>query len=406
MSFPLSERVKRIALSPNVAARAQAQQLQAEGRDILDLTIGEPDFATPPHICQAAWQGIQRGETRYSPAAGTAALRQAVMTKLAAENQLDYSLPQIMIANGAKQVIFNAFAATLNPGDQVIIPAPYWPAYPASVALQDGVVRRVDCPLTQQYKLQPQQLAAAITAETRWLVLNNPSNPSGAVYDRDELQALAEVLRDHPQVMILMDELYEKILFDNRKPLNLLNVAPDLAPRCLLVGGVSKTYAMTGWRIGFAAGPQPLIAAMTVIQSQSTSGASAVSQAAAVAAFGSGTAFLRPQVEAYQRRRDHLVAKLSCVDGLEVFTPQGAFFVFCNCAGLLGKVTPQGTVLQTEADVLQFLLEHGVSAVGGQAFGISPAFRLSIAVSDETVRAAGERIAAACHSLSGSVDSR
>jgi aspartate aminotransferase len=308
------------------------------------------------------------------------------------ENQLAYDINQIVIANGAKQIIFNAFAATLNDGDEVLVPVPYWPTFPDSVKFNGGEPVLLDCPLEQGFKLQPQQLAAAIGPKTRWLVLNSPGNPSGAVYDAAELAALAAVLRQHPQVLVLLDELYEHVLFDGRQHQSLLNVAPDLKDRILLVGGVSKTYAMTGWRIGFGAGPKVLTDAMAVVQSQNSSGAGSVSQAAAVAAFNGGLDFLVPQLAAYQQRRDSLVDALSTVDGLSVSAPAGAFFVLCRCADVLGRIRPDGRPLASEGDVLSYLLESGVSGVAGSAYGLSPYFRLSIATDLESVREAGRRI--------------
>lgn len=395
----LSTRVLSVSLSANAAARQLTRQLKEQGIDILDLTTGEPDFDTPQPVRDAAAAAMHAGETRYTPTQGTTALRRAVQAKLARENQLDYALPQICIANGAKQIIFNAFAATLNEGDEVIVPVPYWPTFPDSVRFNGGEAVLLTCPLEQGYKLQPQQLAQAIGSKTRWLVLNNPGNPSGAVYSTAELTALAAVLRDCPDVLIMLDELYEHILFDGREHVSLLQVAPDLADRILLVGGVSKTYAMTGWRVGFGAGPQALIDAMVVVQSQNSSGASAVSQAAAVAAFDGGLDFLPPQRAAYQARRDAIMAQLREVAGIEVLNPQGAFFVFGRCAGLLGKTRPDGGVIESEEDVMNYLLQSGVSGVAGSAYGLSPYFRLSIATDIDSVREAGRRIAAACAAL-------
>ncbi|KPA94765.1 aminotransferase class I/II-fold pyridoxal phosphate-dependent enzyme, partial [Pseudomonas asplenii] len=280
MTVQLSRRVQKVSLSANAAAKSRATELREAGRDILDLTTGEPDFDTPGHIKQAACAAIAAGATKYTATPGVRALREAVRRKLAEENRLDYPLAGIVIANGAKQIIFNAFAATLDEGDEVLVPVPYWPSFPDSVRINGGEPVFVQSSLEQGCKLTPAQLEALIGERTRWLILNSPGNPSGAVYSAAELQALAEVLRRHPKVLVLLDELYEHIRFDGQPPLNLLNVAPDLQPRCLLVGGVSKTYAMTGWRIGFGAGPQVLTAAMAVVQSQSASGASSVSQAA------------------------------------------------------------------------------------------------------------------------------
>jgi len=395
----LSQRVQSVSLSANAAARQLTRQLKEQGVDILDLTTGEPDFDTPEHIRQAAVAAMEAGETRYTPTHGTTPLRQAVQSKLARENQLDYDLAQICIANGAKQIIFNAFAATLNDGDEVIVPVPYWPTFPDSVRFNGGNAVLLACPLEQAYKVQPQQLAQAITRKTRWLVLNNPGNPSGMMYSAEELTALAAVLRQHPDVWIMLDELYEHIVFDGRTHVSLAQVAPDLIDRILLVGGVSKTYAMTGWRIGFGAGPKALIDAMVVVQSQNSSGASAVSQGAAVAAYNGGLAFLPPQRAAYQQRRDAIMALLSAVNGIEVLNPDGAFFIFCRCAGLLGKTRPNGQVLRSEDDVMNYLLESGVSGVAGSAYGLSPYFRLSIAADIATVQEAGRRIAQACAEL-------
>jgi aspartate aminotransferase len=308
-------------------------------------------------------------------------------------------LPSIVIANGAKQIIFNAFAATLDDGDEVLVPVPYWPSFPDSVRFNGGEPVFIECGLEQGCKLTPRQLEQSIGERTRWLILNGPGNPSGAVYSEAELSALAEVLRRHPQVLILLDELYEHIRFDDRNALSLLNVAPDLQARCLLVGGVSKTYAMTGWRIGFGAGPESLTTAMTVVQSQSTSGASSVGQAAALAAFNGGLVFLPEQVSAYHQRRDLLVSALSAVDGLEVLQPEGGFFVFVRCAGLLGRYRPDGQRLNSDADVVAYLLEKGVAGVAGSAYGLSPWFRLSIATATSSVIEAGRRIVDACARL-------
>ena len=394
-----SQRVQSVSLSANAAARQLTRQLKEQGVDILDLTTGEPDFDTPPHIRAAAVAAMEAGETRYTATQGTTPLRKAVQAKLTRENQLNYGLEQICIANGAKQIIFNAFAATLNEGDEVIVPVPYWPTFPDSVRFNGGEAVLLTCPLEQGYKLQPQQLQQAITPATRWLVLNNPGNPSGAVYSAEELTALAAVLREYPDVLIMLDELYEHILFDDRQHVSLLQVAPDLAERVLLVGGVSKTYAMTGWRIGYGAGPQALIEAMVVVQSQNSSGASAVSQAAAVAAFNGGLDFLTPQRSAYQARRDAIMEPLRRLEGIEVLNPEGAFFIFCRCAGLLGKTRPDGQRIESEQDVLNYLLESGVSGVAGSAYGLSPYFRLSIATDIESVQEAGRRIATACQAL-------
>ncbi|MEH6350310.1 aminotransferase class I/II-fold pyridoxal phosphate-dependent enzyme [Pseudomonas sp. 3JA] len=401
MTLYLSKRVQRVSLSANAAAKSRATALREAGRDILDLTTGEPDFDTPTHIKQAAHAAIAAGATKYTPTPGVKALRVAVQRKLCTENQLDYPLESIVIANGAKQIIFNAFAATLDDGDEVLVPTPYWPSFPDSVRFNGGEPVFIECGLEQGCKLTPQQLEQHIGERTRWLILNSPGNPSGAVYSEAELQGLAQVLRRHAHVLILLDELYEHIRFDGCAAQSLLNVAPDLQARCLLVGGVSKTYAMTGWRIGFGAGPQALSDAMTVVQSQSTSGASSVGQAAALAAFEGGLEFLPEQVAAYRQRRDGLVSTLRTVEGLEVLEPHGGFFVFVRCAGLLGRYRPDGLRLEHDADVVAYLLDAGVAGVAGSAYGLSPWFRLSIATATETVAEAGRRIAFACGQLRG-----
>lgn len=401
MTLYLSKRVQRVSLSANAAAKSRATALREAGRDILDLTTGEPDFDTPVHIKQAAYAAIAAGATKYTPTPGVKALRVAVQRKLRRENQLDYPLASIVIANGAKQIIFNAFAATLDDGDEVLVPTPYWPSFPDSVRFNGGEPVFIECGLDQGCKLTPQQLEQHIGERTRWLILNSPGNPSGAVYSEAELQGLAQVLRRHAHVLILLDELYEHIRFDGRPVQGLLNVAPDLQARCLLVGGVSKTYAMTGWRIGFGAGSQALTDAMTVVQSQSTSGASSVGQAAALAAFEGGLDFLAEQVAAYRQRRDVLVSSLRNVEGLEVLEPQGGFFVFVRCAGLLGRYRPDGQRLEHDTDVVEYLLDEGVAGVAGGAYGLSPWFRLSIATATATVAEAGRRIAHACGRLRG-----
>jgi aspartate aminotransferase len=399
MSVRLSKRIQRVSLSANAAAKSRATALREAGRDILDLTTGEPDFDTPEHIKQAAYAAIDGGATKYTPTPGVKALREAIQRKLQRENRLDYALPSIVIGNGAKQVIFNAFAATLDEGDEVLVPVPYWPSFPDIVRVNGGEPVFIECGLEQGCKLTPAQMEQHINDRTRWLILNGPGNPSGAVYSEAELLALAEVLRRHPHVLVLLDELYEHIRFDGQSALSLLNVAPDLQSRALLIGGVSKTYAMTGWRIGFGAGPQALTGAMTVMQSQSTSGASSVGQAAALAAFQGGLGFLPDQIQAYRQRRDLLVAALTDVDGLDVLLPEGGFFVFVRCAGLLGRVRPDGQRLTNDSDVVDYLLEQGVAGVAGSAYGLSPWFRLSIATATSSVIEAGRRIANACARL-------
>ncbi|MBS1154561.1 MAG: aspartate aminotransferase [Proteobacteria bacterium] len=400
-AFTLSRRVSQAGFSPNAAASQRAKQLKAQGRDILDLTIGEPDFETPDHIKAAAVQALANGDTRYTPTLGTAALRAAISAKLARENQLNFPPAQIAVGNGAKQVIFNAFAATLDPGHEVIIPAPFYPSFPEMVSLNDGKPVIVPTRAEDGFKLTRASLEAAITPRTRWLVINSPSNPSGAVYGRDDLLMLAEVLRAHPQVLLLLDEVYEHILFTDTPPPHFLHVAQDLVERVLVVNGVSKTYAMTGWRVGYGAGPAALIQAMGVIQVQSTSGASSISQAAAVTALGGDQSFVKERTAAYRARRNILVKGLTAIEGIELQPPEGGLFVFSSCKGLLGKSTPDGKKIATDEDFVEYLLESaGVAGIAGSGYGLPGHFRLSIAASTESVSVASARIADAVARLS------
>lgn len=395
MVVELSERVKRVKLSPNAAASARAGELKAQGRDVIILTSGEPDFDTPDFIKAAAVAAIGRGETKYTLTGGTKALRAAVAQKFRRENGLDYAPSEIIVANGAKQVIADAFAATLNAGDEVILPAPYWPSFPEMVLVNDGTVVAVPGGENVRFKLTASALAEAVTPRTRWLVLNTPGNPTGALYSGPELSALAEVLRAHPHVLVLLDEIYEHIRFTAAPP-HFLAVAPDLKDRTLLVNGTSKTYAMTGWRVGYGAGPERLIAAMTVIQSGATSGASSVGQAAALAALQGDQAFVERARAAYKERRQIVIDGFSAIPGLSLVPPEGAFFVFPGCAGVIGAARPDGRVIETDTDFVDYLLDEvGVAAVPGAAFGLSPYFRLSIAAGTAEIADAVARTAAA-----------
>ena len=400
-NFPLSERVRRVKLSPNAAASARATALAAQGRDVISLTTGEPDFDTPDSIKQAAIAALARGETKYTPTAGTTTLRQAIQAKYRRENALDYPSSQIIVSNGGKQVIYNAMAATLNAGDEVIIPTPYWPSFPDIVLVNDGTPVLVPCGIDAGFKLTPAALEAAITPRTRWLVLNTPGNPSGAIYSADELAALAAVLRRHPQVLILLDELYEHIWFTPKAPVHWLHVAPDFRERTLLVNGASKTYAMTGWRIGWGAGPSALIQAMVVIQSQASSGPNSVGQSAVTAALeSSNQSFVTAARHAYARRAAAVVAGLSEVPGLALRPIEGSFFAFVHCAGVLGRLRPDGTPIASDSDLTEWLLEaEGVAAVDGGAYGLSPYFRISTAASDAVLADAVQRIARAVAAL-------
>ena len=393
-AIALSRRVQRVKLSPVAAASARAASLAAQGRDIITLTSGEPDFDTPGFIQQAALAAMQRGETRYTPTPGTQRLRQAISAKYRRENALDIPPARITVANGAKQVIYNALAATLDAGDEVILPAPYWPSFPDMVLVNEGVPVTVPCDESTGFKLSAPALRQAITERTRWLILNSPGNPSGAVYDATELAALAEVLRQHPQVAVLWDEVYEHIWFGPQAPAHWLHVAPDLAGRTLLVNGASKTYAMTGWRIGWGAGPQALIQAMTVVQSQAASGANAVAQAAVADALDHpDQSFVTQSRQAYERRAALVSQGLNAIAGLHALAPAGAFFIYVNVAGVIGWLRPDGVPIGSDTELVDWLLEsEGVAVVDGSAYGRSPYLRLSFAASDAQLQEALRRI--------------
>ncbi len=399
-AIPLSARVQRIKPSPSMVARMRAQELRAQGRDIIDLTTGEPDFDTPLHIQQAATAAMAAGETRYSPVNGTLRLRKAIAAKFERENGVSYPLDQIVVGSGAKQIIFNALAATLGEGDEVIVPAPYWVSYPDMVLACDGTPVIVACGENSGFKLTPEAFEAAITPKTRWLLLNTPSNPTGAFYSANEMTALTQVLLRHPHVALMTDDIYEHIRFDGGEPVCPVAIAPGLRERTLLVNGVSKTYAMTGFRIGYGAGPKPLVTAMNVIQSQTTSAAAAPSMAAAAAALEGDQSFVGEARFAYQARRDRAVALLNAIDGITCLTPDGAFYVYPSCAGLIGRRTAEGHELRSDLDVaLYFLEEAGVAMLDGSAYGLSPYLRLSIATSLEAIEEACARMKRASDAL-------
>ncbi|HDS1727597.1 TPA: pyridoxal phosphate-dependent aminotransferase [Pseudomonas putida] len=370
---------------------------RAEGAKIISLCAGEPDFDTPEHIRTAAISAINSGQTRYTQVAGLRTLREAIARKYQRENGLDVSWQDTLVCSGGKQVIFNALAATLNEGDEVVIPAPYWVSYPEMVELCGGESRIVACGAESGFKLTPQALAEAIGPKTRWLILNSPSNPTGAVYDRDELQALAEVLLAHPQVLILADDIYEHLLFDGRDFLTLAQVEPRLAARTLTMNGVSKAYAMTGWRIGFATGPRWLLEAMEKLQGQQTSGACSISQHAAIAALDGPKDFIAHSREVFQRRRDFMVELLNQAPGISCEVPGGAFYAFADCSGLIGKRSPAGRELvNDEAVALALLEEANVAVVQGSAFGLPGYLRIAYALDDESLRAACQAIHRFC----------
>ncbi|WP_409497774.1 aspartate transaminase [Pseudomonas fragi] len=396
----ISARVQRIKPSPSSAASDRANELRRQGKSIINLVVGEPDFDTPAHIRAAACTAIERGETRYTANAGTPQLRQAIVDKLQRENGLNYATSQVLVTSGAKSAIFNAFAATLGAGDEVLIPAPYWVSYPDMVLACEGEPVTLACPEENAFKLTPAQLRDAITSRTRWLLLNSPSNPTGASYSAAELRALADVLLDAPHVLLMTDDIYEHIRYDGLDNPHILAIEPTLSDRTLVVNGVSKTYAMTGWRIGYAAGPADVIGAMATLQSQSTSNACSVSQAAAVEALNGDQQFVKDSVQVYQQRRDRCLELLNGIDGLSCRKPDGAFYLYVNCSGLLGKTTPQGKRLDSDYDVVMYLLEsQGVAVVAGTAYGLAPFFRMSIATALDTLEQGCSRIATAVAAL-------
>lgn len=395
----LNQRLASAQPSATYQIMDRVAERRAQGATIISLCAGEPDFDTPAHVRAAAIQAIEAGHTRYTQVAGVRSLREAVAAKFRRENGLPVTWADTLVCSGGKQVIYNALAATLNEGDEVIVPAPYWVSYPEMVQLCGGQTRIVTC--DAEFKLTPDLLAAAITPQTRWLILNSPSNPTGAVYNWAELQALAEVLLAHPHVLILADDIYEHLIFDDQAFFTLAQVEPRLAARTLTMNGVSKAYAMTGWRIGFATGPRWLLEAMEKLQGQQTSGACSVSQQAALAALEGPKDFIGQSRAAFQGRRDMLVEQLNATPGLECATPAGAFYVFANCAGLLGRTSAGGRVLHTDEDVAHALLdEANVAVVPGSAFGLAPYIRIAYALDEASLLAACKAIRGFCEAVS------
>jgi aspartate aminotransferase len=396
----LAARLSRIKPSPTIAVGQKARELKAAGHDVIGLGAGEPDFDTPDNIKEAAIAAIRSGDTKYTAVDGTAALKAAVVAKFKRDNDLDYTAEQVTVGTGGKQVLYNALQATLDPGDEVIIPAPYWVSYPDMVLLAEGTPVFVSCGENHNFKLQPEDLAAAITPKTRWVILNSPSNPTGAAYSRDEMKALTDVLKNHEHVWVMTDDMYEHLVYDGFEFVTPAQVEPALMERTLTVNGVSKAYCMTGWRIGFAGGPQPLIKAMAKVQSQSTSNPSSVSQAAAVEALNGPQDYIAAHNETFKERRDLVVKMLNDCEGLHCHRPEGAFYVFPSCAGTIGKTSPAGKVIGSDGDFVTYLLEEaGVAAVQGEAFGLSPYFRISYATSTEALEEACARIKTACAAL-------
>ena len=396
----LSQRARNIKQSPSNYANQLATELKAQGRDIISFALGEPDFPTPEHVKEAAIEAMRRNQTRYTTVDGLTALKEAVCGKFRRENGLEYTPDQISIGTGGKQIIYNALLCTLNPGDEVIVPAPYWVSYIDQAILAEAVPVSVPCLQEHGFKLQPEQLARAITPRTRWLLINSPNNPSGAIYTREELKALADVLVAHPHVWVLTDDMYEHLRYDGIEFATIAQVEPRLYERTVTVNGVSKAYAMTGWRIGFGGGPKFLIDAMRKMQSQCTSNPNTIAQLASIAALNGPKDFMAERIRIFQQRRDLVVDAVNRIPGLSCPTPQGAFYVFPSCSGWIDKRTPQGKMLGNDQDVAIYLLEHAnVAVVQGDAYGISPNLRISYATSIELLEEGLARIRRAAEQL-------
>ena len=399
MAF-LANALSRVKPSATIAVSQKARELKAKGRDVIGLGAGEPDFDTPDNIKAAAIDAINRGETKYTPVSGIPELRKAIAAKFKRENNLDYDWQQTIVGTGGKQILFNAFMATLNPGDEVVIPAPYWVSYPEMVAICGGTPVFVSTTIDNDFKLQPADLEAAITPKTKWLMFNSPSNPSGAAYSEAELKALTEVLMRHPHVWILSDDMYEHLTYGDFVFTTPAQIEPSLYDRTLTMNGVSKAYAMTGWRIGYAAGPMGLIKAMDMIQGQQTSGACSIAQWAAVEALNGTQDFIPKNKEIFRGRRDLVVSMLNQAKGIKCPVPEGAFYVYPSCAGTIGKTAPSGKVIETDEDFVTELLEtEGVAVVHGSAFGLGPNFRISYATSEQQLEEACNRIQRFCAAL-------
>ena len=396
----IADRLSRIKPSPTIAVSTKAAELKAAGHDVIGLGAGEPDFDTPEHVKEAARNAMANGKTKYTAVDGIPELKQAIVDKFARENNIKTKPSEISVGTGGKQILYNALMATVNPGDEVIVPAPYWVSYPDMVLLAEGVPVPVTCPQEKGFKLTPAALDGAITSKTKWLILNSPSNPTGAGYSAAELAALADVLRRHEHVMVMCDDMYEHLVYDGFKFATLVEVAPDLQERVLTTNGVSKAYCMTGWRIGYASGPEKLIKAMAKIQSQSTSNPNSIAQYAAVAALNGPLDFMASNLVHFAERRNLVVNALNDIEGLDCASPDGAFYVYPSCAGLIGATRPDGKVIENDGDYVTWLLEDGgVAAVQGAAFGLEPHFRISYATSTQALVDAMARIKASTHKL-------
>ena len=396
----IANRLSRIKPSMTVGINIKANALRAAGKDVLVLAAGEPDFETPLNIRIAASKAMDNGLTRYVPGKGTPSLQKAIIKKFKNENNIEFSNDEIMVGVGGKHIIYNAMMATLNPDDEVIIPAPFWVSYPDIVLLAEGKPIIVPCDEYQNFKITAEKLQNSITKKTKWLMINSPSNPTGSVYTKDELLSLGEVLLKNPHVYILSDDIYEKIIYDEVKFHTLSSVLPELKKRTLTLNGVSKAFCMTGWRLGYCGGPKDIISAMNKIQSQSTTSTSSISMAASVEALNGNQDFIYEHNLKFKKRRDMVVEKLNDIEGISCKTPSGAFYVYPNCSGIMGKKTSDGKIIDTDEKFMSYLLEsEGVAGVQGQAFGLSPYFRLSYATSDEILKDACNRISRACKNL-------
>jgi len=399
MTF-IAARLNRIKPSPSSMAGQRARELRAAGRDIVGLTSGEPDFDTPPNVCEAVVRAMAASKTKYTDVGGTPELKAAISDKFRRDNELAYGPNEIIVGTGGKQIIFNALMCTVEAGDEVIVPAPYWVSYPDIALLADGTPVVVTCRPEDGFKLRAEDLERAITPRTRWLVLNAPNNPSGATYTHDELRALADVLLRHPHVWVMTDDIYEHVLYDGRRFATIAQVEPALKERTLTINGVSKAYAMTGWRLGYGGAPAPLVKAMVKLQSQSTSNASSISQAAALEALSGPQDFIAGRTRIFQERRDKVVALLNQMPGISCHRPEGAFYVFPSCAGVIGRQTPAGQVLASDNDFVLYLLEaQNLAVLQGEAYGLSPFFRISFATSMEKLEEGCRRLRLACEAL-------
>ena len=396
----LSKRLKKIKPSLTVAVNIKANELKAAGRDVLVLAAGEPDFDTPKNIQEAAIEAMQKGETRYVPGKGTSELQSAIIKKFKKDNNLEYSNDEITVGVGGKHIIYNAFMATVNEEDEIIIPAPYWVSYPDITLLADGKPVIVKSSEENNFKITPEQLERNITNKTKWFILNSPSNPTGSTYNSDELKELSEVLLKYPNVLILTDDIYEKIIYDDSKFSTIAEVEPKLKNRTLTLNGVSKAYCMTGWRLGYAGGPKEVIAGMNKIQSQSTTSTSSITMAASIEALNGSQEFIKKHNQAFKERRDMVVKMLNQAIGIKCAIPTGAFYVYPNCSGCIGKKTHEGREIKSDEDFMNYLLEsEGIAGVHGAAFGLSPYFRISYATSEKILLDACQRIIRACEKL-------